>query len=57
MNFNFNYFVENLFEDGWWMFQDDQLVVRNRLRELFGNQVVALNHTVEWRSLSRLDNM
>ena len=51
--FNFNIFASNLFEDHLWWFQDGApchgtLLVRDRLRELFGNQVVALNHAVEW---------
>ena len=51
--YNFNFFAANLFEDHLWWFQDGApchgtLLVRDRLRELFGNQVVALNHAVEW---------
>lgn len=51
--FNFNLFADNLFEDGLWWFQDGApchgaLIARQRLRELFGGQIVALNHAVEW---------
>lgn len=56
-HFNFNIFGQNLFENNLWWFQDGApchgtLEVRTRLRELFGNQVVALNHTVEWPARS-----
>lgn len=51
--FNFNLFVVNRFEQEVWWFQDGapchrSLIVTNRLRQLFGNQVVSLNHDIEW---------
>lgn len=50
--FNFNFF-----KDGMWWFQDETpyhgpLVLRQRLRELFGDQIITLNHTAEWPARS-----
>ena len=50
--FDFNLIQNVLFEQLWW-FQDGApphraIVVRDRLNELFGDQVVALYHNQEW---------
>ena len=52
-NYNFDIFNDIRFGNEIWWFQDGAPchrwgVVSNRLRELFGNQVVALNHDPEW---------
>jgi len=46
-------FAENRYEEEVWWFQDGvpchrRIIVRNRLRELFGNQIVSLNEDIEW---------
>lgn len=51
--FNFNLFAANRYEQEVWWFQDGapchrHRLVTNRLTELFGNQIVSLNHAVEW---------
>ena len=54
--FDFNLFGDALFENVWW-FQDGapphwRNIVTGRLRELFGNHVVALNWDREWPARS-----
>jgi len=51
--FNFNLFADVHFEQNVWWFQDGApchrpAIVRNRLRDLFGQQVVAIGHDREW---------
>ena len=56
-NFQFNHFGNELFGNNIWWFQDgapphQRQIVTRRLRQLFGNQVVALHHQVEWPARS-----
>ena len=56
LSFDFNIHDEVLFHQLWW-FQDGApahgtLNVRQRLRRVFGNKIVALNHEVEWPARS-----
>ena len=51
--FNFNIVGDHFYDNNVWWFQDgapwhQRVMVRNRLRELFGNQIVSLNHDLEW---------
>ena len=58
-NFDCNLFADALFEESVWWFQDwapchRQQLITHRIRELFGNQVVALPHVPEWPPRSPL---
>ena len=53
VDYNFNLFGEARFEENIWWFQEGALchqlrAVSNRLRELFGNQLISLNREIEW---------
>ena len=53
VNFPYNHFAENLFENNIWWFQDgapchQSRMVTARLQELFGEQLVALHRPIEW---------
>ena len=53
LNYNFNIFGNVVFLQEIWWFQDGApchraRIVSDRLRQLFGNQIVALHHNPEW---------